>query len=64
MALALASTFILGSESHRTHDNILLSHDSGSPATLSPAAAVTDILYIYIYIILCLTLCQQLLEPG
>jgi hypothetical protein len=33
--LVLASTFILGSESRGTH-HILLSHDSGSRATLTP----------------------------
>jgi hypothetical protein len=33
--LVLASTIILGSEFHGTHDHILLSHDSGSHATLS-----------------------------
>jgi hypothetical protein len=32
--LAVAGTVILGSESHRTHYHILLSHDSGSHATL------------------------------
>jgi hypothetical protein len=33
LLLALASTVILGSESHRTHDNIFLSHYSESLAT-------------------------------
>jgi hypothetical protein len=32
--LVLASTIILGSDSRRTHDHILLSLDSGSRATL------------------------------
>jgi hypothetical protein len=35
LLLALASTVILGSESRWTHDHILLSHDSGSRATLT-----------------------------
>jgi hypothetical protein len=30
LLLALASTVILGSEPHWTHDHILLTHDSGS----------------------------------
>jgi hypothetical protein len=34
LLLALASTVILGSESHRTHDRILLSDGSGSLQTL------------------------------
>jgi hypothetical protein len=31
----LASTVVLGFESRRNHDHILLSHDSGSNATLT-----------------------------
>jgi hypothetical protein len=32
LTLVLTSTFILGSESSRNHDYILLAHDSGSRA--------------------------------
>jgi hypothetical protein len=35
LLLALASTVILGSESHRTHDHILLSDGSGSLQSLA-----------------------------
>jgi hypothetical protein len=38
LLLALASTVNLGSQSHGTHDYILLSHDSGSCATLYRSA--------------------------
>jgi hypothetical protein len=40
LLMVLASTVILGSESHGTHDDILLSHDSGGRAPLPPTPNV------------------------
>jgi hypothetical protein len=50
LLMALASIVILGSNSHGTHDHILLSHDPGSRLTLS-----TDVcIYAYVCMYVCM----------
>jgi hypothetical protein len=48
LLLALASTVILGSESHGTHGHILVSHDSGSHATPAPKGSYCIEIYFII----------------
>jgi hypothetical protein len=52
LPLAPASTVILDPESHRTHDYILVSHESGSHATLSLVLAAILLLVLTSTVIL------------
>jgi hypothetical protein len=47
LLLALASTVILGSESHGTHDHVLLCHESGSLQTTVPVRQLQIMQIIY-----------------